>query len=318
VYPRAPSIRSLLIAAIALAATAFAPLRWLWWVGDVAAIVALPLSPLTDGGNALAAWLRPGVRWATRGGAPGSDLEERWGADAATLERLTEDRDTYRALWHAERLRNEDLLQRLADVRLAEEFHRGSVFEPLRADIVGRSPAGLRGPVRLNAGRAAEVSPGDVAVFRGAHLVGRVVGEVEGLTSMLLWVADPATGKLSAAIPREPEPSAPDPGAIRVLLVPEGDGTFTADVAEDAGARLGDHVVMDDPTWPDTARGMIVGSVESVERRDDQPLRVRLRIRPAFDLHELRSVTLKIQPGREQRPAEGGGDPGSLDRGERR
>jgi len=235
--------------------------------------------------------------------------EANWGDGAAAIETLADDRDTYRALWHAERLRNEDLLQRLADVRLAEQFHQGSVFEPLRADIVGRSPAGLRGPVRLNAGRAAGVAAGDVAVFRGAHLVGRVIGEVDTLTSLLLWIADPATGKMAAAIPREPEPSTPDPKAIRVLLVPEGDGTFSADVAEDAGARLGDQVVMDDPTWPDTARGMIVGEVESIDRRDDQPLRVRLRVRPAFNLHELRSVMLKVHPQVAGDSPEGGARP---------
>ena len=41
---------------------------------------------------------------------------------------------------------------------------------------------------------------------------------------------------------------------------------------------------------------MILGQVEAIEPRDDQPLRVRLRVRPAFSLHELRSVMLKTHP----------------------
>lgn len=301
---RSPSARPLLAATGVLLALGLAPLRWLWWVADVADILALPLAPLNDGFGAVAAWLRPGDRIGPRPGAGLAD--DGWPMDAVALDALIADRDTYRALWHAERLRNEDLLQRLADVRLAEQFHLGSVFEPLRAEVIGRGPDGLRGPVRLNVGSASGVRAGDVAVHRGAHLVGRVVGEVDSLTCLLLGVGDPAIGKLAAAIPREPEPSNPAPAAIRLLLVPEGDGTFSADVAEDAGVRVGDQVVLDDPTWPDTGRGMILGQVEAIDRRDDQPLRVRLRIRPAFSLHELRSVMLKTHPtpdaAREQAP----------------
>lgn len=295
---RSPSIRPLLIVSTALLGLSLAPIRWLWWVSDVADIVAVPLAPLNDGGNLIASWLRPGTRAGAVRLAPlsGASIEEAWMGESDAVQAIAADRDTYRALWHAERLRNEDLLQRLADVRLAEQFHQGSVFEPLRADVIGRSPAGLRGPVRVNVGRNAGVSPGDVAVFRGAHLVARVVGDVDALTSHLLWIADPATGKLAGAVPREPEPTSPNPPAIRILLTPIGDGTFAADIAADAGVGVGDQVVLDDPTWPDTARGMIVGQVEAVERRDDQPLRVRLRVRPAFNLHELRSVMLKIRP----------------------
>lgn len=280
--PRAPSVRPLLIVVAALLVTALLPLRWLWWVSDVAAIVALPLAPLNDGSNALRAWLRPGD-------------DPLRGASASEAQ-LRIELDTYRALWHGERLANEELLQRLEDARLAEQFHRGSIFDPIRADVVGRRPDGRRGPLRINVGASAGVAAGDVAVFRGAHIVGRVMPEVDRLTSLLLPIHDPGIGRLHAAVWKEPEPDVPNPGVVRVLLTPEGDGTFSADAAQDSGVRLGDQVVLDDPDWPDTARGMIVGLVDAIDRRDDQPLRVRLRVRPLYDLHELRSVVVKVHP----------------------
>lgn len=280
---RAPSVRPLLIAVAALLVTSLLPLRWLWWVNDVAAIVALPLAPLNDASNALRAWLRPG------------DDPLRGASEHEAQLRI--ELDTYRALWHGERLANEELLQRMEDTRLAEQFHRGSLFDPVLADVVGRRPDGRRGPLRINVGANAGVSPGDVAVFRGAHVVGRVMPEVDRLTSLLLPIHDPGIGRLHAAVIREAEPEVPNPDVVRVLLTPEGDGTFAADAAQDSGVRLGDHVLLDDPEWPDTAKGMIIGSVDAIDRRDDQPLRVRLRIRPLYDLHELRSVVVKVRPG---------------------
>ncbi|HMN95913.1 MAG TPA: rod shape-determining protein MreC [Phycisphaerales bacterium] len=279
----APQSSRWLIATVAvLLVLSLAPARWLGWTSDVAAILAMATAPAGHLGNALRARLRP----------PPDALSE----DPRALEAALLNRNQYRSLWMAERLRSEELVQQLEDIRLAERFGAGTLFDPLLADIVGRRPDALRGPVRLNVGRAAGVRRGDVAVFRGAHLLGRIVEEPDLRGSLLLPITDGAHGRLHAAVLPDPEDADPAPRSIALLLAAQPDGTFVADVDHDARVRTGDPVVLNDPAWPETARGMIVGEIESIDRRDDQPLRRRVRVRPRYGLHELATVVLKIAP----------------------
>lgn len=273
------STRWLLVTSAGLIALSLLPAGWLWWLNDVAAIVNLPLAPLTDLSNRARAKLRPG--------------DDPLAVAPEIIERLTSESDRYRALWREERRLNEDLIAQLADIRLAEQFDAGARFDPIRADVVGRGPDALRGAVRLNVGTRSGVAAGDVAVFRGAHLVGRVADDPAWLTSLLVPTTDPAIGRMHAAIAPDPEPADPRPASIPLLLTPVGDGTFTADADHDAKIAIGDDVACVDPAWKATARGMIVGVVESIERRDDQPLRRRLRIRPRYDAQHLASVVVK-------------------------
>lgn len=276
------SIRWLVGTVVLLIGLAFAPVRFLGWTSDVAAIAALPLAPIGHVGNALRVWLRP----------PTDALVD----DPAALEAAVLNRNQYRALWVAERLRNEELLQQIEDIRLAEQLGAGTLFDPLLADVVGRRPDGLRGPVRLNVGTAAGVRRGDIAVFRGAHLLGRILDAPDPRGALLLPITDPAHGRLHGAVLSDPEDADPIPRSVALLLAAQPDGSFIADVDHDARVRTGDQVVLNDPGWPETARGMIVGEIESIDRRDDQPLRRRLRIRPRYDVHDLSRIVLKVAP----------------------
>ncbi|MFO0873223.1 MAG: rod shape-determining protein MreC [Phycisphaerales bacterium] len=272
--------RWLIASSIGLLTLSLLPARWLWWLNDIAAIVNLPLAPLADVSNDLRTWLR-------RGDDPlagSSELEQT----------LVADRDRYRALWNDERLRNEELVRQLDDVRLAEQLDEGAMFDPVRADVVGRGPDSLRGAVRLNIGTRSGVAPGDVAVFRGAHLVGRVADDPDALSCLLVSTTDPSVGRIHAAVAPDPEPADPRPATIPLLLTPVGDGTFVADAGRDARIRIGDEVVCADPSWKSTARGMIIGVVDSIDRRDDQPLRNRLRIKPIYEAQRLATVIVKV------------------------
>ncbi len=285
------SIRPVVITVGLLLVLSFLPRRALWWVGDIAAIVSLPMAPIADLGNDVRIWLRPGSD--PLRGAP----EE--------IELLVAERDRLRELWSAERLRVDQLLTQLEDFRLAEQFDRGSSFDPIRADVIGRGPEGLRGAVRINVGSRSGVKPGDVAVFRGAHLVGRVAQEVGALTSLLVPSNDPSVGRLHAALMPDPEPGNASPAPLRLLLTPALDGSFAADCDRSWRVAPGDSVVLDDPAWPESSRGMIVGEIAEVEPRDDQPLRLRLRVVPVYALHELRTIVIKVEP---RRTGDGDGD----------
>src|SRR5690606_14539337 len=165
------SARALRLATLVLVATSLLPTRWLLpWTSDVAAVLNLPLAPLAQAGERVRHWLRPARDWSISGESEAKLLEER---------------DVYRALWHSERLRAQQLEELLADYQLTAGLHRGGEFVPVAADVTGRSPGRMTGPVRLNVGARHGVQAGDVAVYRGSHLVGRVADGVMRLSSWL-------------------------------------------------------------------------------------------------------------------------------------
>lgn len=274
---------------IALALTlaaAVLPERLLLVLEDVADVVAFPITPLRDGADRVAQWLRP---------PPPSDIDP-----SASLETLASERDGWR-------LRAQQATQRVRELEaLLEQIQRLPVerFDrPLRtitARITGRNPSAQGRAVELNRGARHGVTVGAIGVHDGRHLVGQV-SSVSSMRCDLVPVTTDLIPLIRGVV--LPAGMAPEDAVqpIPVQLEQVGDGTLRGDVPRSAEVAPGDVLFLDDPAWPDTAQYMIVGVVESVAPRDEQPLRNSILVRPQRDLGRLASVVLIIEE-----PADGG------------
>jgi cell shape-determining protein MreC len=260
---------------------ALLPARWLGWTAVAADIVAVPVQPLADAGVRLSRVLR-----GPEGGTSG---------ESEALRRRTQELDATRALLHAARLRIEALQEEIRHLQDARRFHRGVRIDPLFVRVTGRSPDRARGPVRIDAGTRDGVTPGTVAVYRGAHLLGRVADDVGRLSCWIVPVTDPATGLVEVVILPGDDPTADLADAPRVQLKAVGDGALAGDLDSTRVVRPGDVALLADPAWPDSAQGMILGTVRSVEPKDLQPLRNLITVVPEFHAHHVASMTLKIE-----------------------
>lgn len=266
---------------------ALMPTGWLGWTSVLSAVVNVPLQPLIDVGLRLGAWIRPG-----------NDERE----VSAELRRRTDELETTRALLHGARLKIEGLEEEIGELQAARRLHQGAEINPLFARVTARSPNRPGGPVRLNAGSRHGVTPGTVAVYRGAHLIGRVADDVSRLSCHLVPITDPAIGLLEVIVLPADDPVADLVRAPRLQLVPDGTGALAGDLDRTQEVSPGDVVRLSDPVWAESAQGMIVGVVESVEPNDLQPLRNTVVVRPRFHANRVASVTLKIE--RHDRPGD--------------
>jgi cell shape-determining protein MreC len=257
------------------------PVRWLGWTAVAADIVNVPVQPLADAGVRLSRVLR-----GPEGGRAG---------ESETLRRRTEELDATRALLHAARLQIEALQEEIRHLQDARRFHRGVRIDPLFVRVTARSPDRARGPVRIDAGTRDGVTPGTVAVYRGAHLLGRVADDVGRLSCRVVPLTDPATGLLEVVILPGDDPTAEVADAPRVQLKADGSGALAGDLDRTRVVQPGDIVLMADPAWPDSAQGMIVGTVKAVQPKDLQPLLNRITVEPEFEAQRVTSMTLKIE-----------------------
>ena len=157
--PDQPS-RLFLACLLATAGISFLPsARVIPWTTDIAAILWLPLTPPAHALSALRHWLRP-------------PRDEAKNLDAKLL---SDERDRFRALWHSERIHNEELEQRLAQLDRAKKMDRGGrEVSPLLASVTARGEGPGGRMLALNAGTRDGVQGGDPAVVGGDILVGRI------------------------------------------------------------------------------------------------------------------------------------------------
>ena len=278
-----PATRSqrALWAAVGLTVTlGLLPAGWLRWTAVASDIINVPIQPLADAGLRLGRMLR------------GPEGEA--GGESEAVRRRTEELEATRVLLHAARLRIEALQEEIRHLQDARRFHQGVQIDPLFARITGRSPDGGRGPVRINAGSRHGVTSGTVAVYRGAHLIGRVGDDVGRLSCRIVPVTNPATGLMEAIILPADDPAAEIADAPRLQLVVQG-LFLVGDLDRNLVVQAGDVVRLSDAAWPDSAQGMILGTVKSVEPKDLQPLNNRITVEPTFYAHDVASVTLKIE-----------------------
>lgn len=249
------------------------------WVAPLtsalAQVVWIPMAPVAWGGSVARHWLRPAA----------AELA----GDAAALQ---SERDLFRGLYHEERQRAEELQARLDAMDITARLDRtsGASVSYASARVTAVLP---RGGLRLSVGAREGVQPGDCAVVQGDALVGRIAPEVLARQCVLVPLTDRSVGRIDASVIR----AADDVRGLvsagtAVQLVARG-GVLVGDIDLDAGVRPGDVVRLSDAGWPRGARGMRVGTVLDVRRKDEQPLRGMVEVKPAVDAERISDVVVK-------------------------
>jgi len=256
------------------------PARFLGWTRVLAEIVALPVQPLADGGIRLSRWLRP--------------LEGEAG-ESEELRKLRVEVETTRKLLHEERVKVEELLEAIEAMGEARAFRPGIEMTPIYVHVVGVGPDRGQGPVRLGKGSLHGVEPGAIAVYRGGYLLGRVAPDVGRLSSRLVPLTDPASGLIEAILLPASDPLRHLENAPRLQLQPDGHGALAGDIDRNVAVKRGDVVRLADPLWPDSAQGLIIGTVEDVQPKDLQPLLSAITVRPRYQAQRVSAVTLVVE-----------------------
>lgn len=255
------------------------PTRWIApLTGDLSSVLWVPLSPLSHGATAMRLWLRP------RPITPSTD------ESTAVAER-----DYYRGLWHAERIRIEALEKKLRMYEVT--VGRSSTAESVRlssANVIARTPGSGGLALKVNAGSQQGVSPGDIAIIDGDALVGRIAPEVGTVTSVILSIADRSVGRFDAYIVPAAEERSNRQTRISVQLLADGSGNLRGDIDLPSAVRPGDIVRFRDGAWPMGAQGMRIGAVLAVPRKDAQPLRGEVIVQPAVDPAVVGEVVIKL------------------------
>lgn len=271
---RALPITITLLAILALAVPARFQ-RWAAWIGDKVDLVTAPVSrPAT----ALATYLR----------GPRATFDD------TTLAALSDENERLRQDLLRTKQDNERLLATIA------EYQRGLGLNPalkarqLRASVHGVT-ATQPFALRVGAGTRAGVTRETIALAPGLQLVGRAIDNADQ-TSLIQIITAKGGPVLAALIVSSPD----TPAGLRCTLTPTGEGTLRGPVEDKRAAdgtslrpAIGQSVRLDDPSWPDTARMLLVGRVEAVEPSPGQPLRSVVVVRPIVpNLERLGEVLL--------------------------
>ncbi|MSR28101.1 MAG: hypothetical protein EXS03_00805 [Phycisphaerales bacterium] len=258
------------------------PTPWIAAItGDLSSVLWIPLSPLSHGSTALRVWLRPGS-----GATPAADGS------------ISEDRDYFRGLWHAERLRVAELERRLAEFQATAAADRAST--PVRlvgADVLSRSQAAGGIALKVNAGKRQGISSGDVAVVGGDAIVGRVAPDVGEIGCFVVSISARGTPRIDSIIVPVSEERSRKPRTVAVQLSPDGSGVLIGDIDLGSPVSVGDAVRVADAAWPPGAQGMRVGRVIKVRRKEAQPLRGEVVVEPSVDASTIGALIIKVGEG---------------------
>jgi cell shape-determining protein MreC len=255
-------------------------LPWRGWTNDVSAIVSLPVMPLSDGANALLGWLRP---------TPVV-------IDNVPLDQIVQERDEA-----VQRLAATQLHVAVLENQIEQLQHVPPEILQMRAQLLNlriaqRNPTSPVGPIELKGGEERGVPRDAIAVYNGVHLLGRVI-QVDRFRSRMLPITNPDRSNLyiGARVARSGQLNESMAKAPLIQLTPVGDGTFSADVDRALELAVGDVVMLDDEAWPRSAQACTLGIIESVKRKDQEPLRDRVIVRPRYTANQVTFVTLIIE-----------------------
>ncbi len=253
------------------------PVRWLAWTPILATVVRVPVQPLAQAGVQVSHWLRPGTDEA--------------GESEVLREQMTQLEKT-RGLLHGARLQIESLLEEIAALQEARGLRPGVEITPIVARVSGRPADRSGGPVRINAGVRHGVVAGAVVVYRGGHLVGRVAEGVARLSSSVIPITDASIGLVEGIVLPADDPVADVRTRPHIQLVADGHGGLAGDLDREIVINPGDIVLLADPSWPDSAQGLIIGNVTAVEPKDLQPLLNTVTVQPKYEARHVASVTV--------------------------
>ncbi|MBC8309748.1 MAG: hypothetical protein ISR75_03605 [Phycisphaerales bacterium] len=247
------------------------PASWLGWTSDLAALVRIPVTPISHIGIMFTSWVRPSLE--------PSDLpsDEKERNELAIAER-----DHYRQMYHAQMLRATELADQLRELQSLPETALRNPQPPIiiQVDVTGNRPSDVSGTIELKLIREASsrIRVGDIAIV-GRDIVGRISSV--GMTRIGLM---PTTNKemgltRAAIVPAHPS-NTRSPLLAEVILQSNGEAQMFAEVVATSGVKKGDLVQLDDSSWPEIGAGLTLGVVEDVMPLDEAPLRQRVIIAP--------------------------------------
>jgi hypothetical protein len=278
------SIKALPIAVVIIITISMFPVTLLGWTADVADVFRIPVTPFSHVGMLIKSWVRPAIE------PFDMPTDEKERNDLAVAER-----DHYRQLYHAQMLRSTELAGQLRMMQSLPETALRNPLPPLviSVDLTGIKPSNPSGTVELKLSRAVigRILEGDVAIV-GRDIVGRITRV--GLTRMeLLPLTHEDSGYISASIvPAHPLEDTRPPLLAEVLVKPRDGGLFISEVHANSRVLEGDLVILDDPAWPISGKGLVLGEVRSVRQLDEAPLRKFLTIEPRRRAREYTIVVV--------------------------
>lgn len=180
---------------------------------------------------------------------------------------------------------------------LINQFSRGAEITPnLDVKQVHRPRISIIGDqILIKSDRIDHLSQGTVVVVDAVQLLGKV-SRVSGRTASILPITAKSAQPILATVLLNKSGSL----QAKCLLTPVGDGTLKGEIARSAvdeswHVLVGQEVRLLDNQWPQHAQMLMVGTIESLERNDAQPLRQRIIVRPTVkDLRRVPEVILRL------------------------
>jgi hypothetical protein len=201
---------------------------------------------------------------------------------------------------------------RLAAVRYMQAY-RIEASDVVPATVIGFQAGPGSALLRLDKGAAHGVKPGDavVAALEHVHLIGRVeqngVGQLECTVRL---ITDP-TMKISGQIvhpylqPATATQPYQDMVVTKDLCLVQGLGSGRMRITDvntvntvtglPINPQKGDLVLLADGTWPAKVQHMVLGQVDSVGPKEEQPLRYDIGVVPRISFSAQRNVMILIR-----------------------
>lgn len=230
--------------------------------------------------------------------------------ESESLSLMRQERDGYLRETNQLRAENDELRRVIAELQQGLDLNPAIPVRQFQAPVIGSSMELSSRVLTVRAGSREGVEPtASVAVVRGVHLVGRVIGVKDRFCSVQPFT-DTSAGSIKGVVMLGATQFGP-----ACFLVPRGDGTLAgqlmteptllptgattaaADAAggdPSAGVKPGMIVRLGDERWPQSAQMLEIGIVEAVETPPDN-IRIRtIVIRPRYRIDRVSEVTLRV------------------------
>ncbi|MGD9690857.1 MAG: hypothetical protein AB7K52_15055 [Phycisphaerales bacterium] len=248
-------------------------------------------------------------------------------SDSPALDEARDQAELFRTLYRQAQEDVARLRNTIDDLTAGRVIQPGMGVVQIPAPVIGSSGGTGSKILKVRAGSDLGVAAGDVVTFRGIHIVGRVMSQVDAKFCWVQALTDRASGGanlegrgritghvfLDGADPRRPV----DPSAQRVtcLLAPTSDGRLSGDAqyvvptADRAAPAIpiGSVVRLVDDRWPATAQMLVLGRVVRVDPKPNQ--RLVVTVEPQYDLAALREVIVRVMGDPNEREGAGTGGP---------